>query len=56
MKYQCHRDKSNFISFVFHSFSNNDCHLLFKKLVDEKSDKVQFKNIQKLDEEYIALS
>ena len=35
--------QSNFILFVFHSFSNYDCHLLFKKLVDKRNDKVNIK-------------
>ena len=26
--------QSNFIPFIFHNFSNYDCHLLLKKLVD----------------------
>ena len=33
------QDKSNIIPFVFHSFSNYDCLLFFKKLVDLKNDK-----------------
>ena len=32
------QDKSNFIAFIFHSFSNYDCHLFFKNLVDKKKD------------------
>ena len=28
--------QSNFIPFVFHSFSNYDCHMFFKRLVDLK--------------------
>ena len=27
------QDKSNFIPFIFHTFSNYDCHMFFKKLV-----------------------
>ena len=27
---------SSFIPFKLHNFSNNDCHLFFKKLVDKK--------------------
>ena len=30
------RDQSNFIPFIFHNFSNYDCHMFFKKLVDKK--------------------
>ena len=29
-------DQSNFIPFIFHNFSNYDCHMFFKKLVDKK--------------------
>ena len=28
------QDQSNFIPIIFHSFSNYDCHLILKKLVD----------------------
>ena len=33
--------RSNFIPFVFHNFSNYDCHLCFKKLVDNENDKIK---------------
>ena len=46
---------STFIPFAFHSFSNCDCHMFFKKLVDLKKDKVKFKIIPKTNEEYIAV-
>ena len=46
---------SNFIPFAFHNFSNYDCHMFFKKLVDLKKDKVNFKIIPKTNEEYIAV-
>ena len=32
------QDQSNFIPFIFHNFSNYDCHMFFKKLVDKKND------------------
>ena len=41
------QDQSNFILFIFHNFSNYDCHLFFKKLVDKKNDKVKFDIIPK---------
>ena len=28
------QEESNIILFIFHSFSNYDCHMFFKKLVD----------------------
>ena len=30
------QDRSNFIPFIFHIFSNYDCHMFFKMLVDKK--------------------
>ena len=46
----------NFIPFIFHNFSNYDCHMFFKKLVDKKSDKVKFDIIPKTNEEYISVT
>ena len=34
------QDQSNFIPFIFRKFSNYDCHMFFKKLVDRKNDEV----------------
>ena len=48
--------QSNFIPFIFHNFSNYDCHMFFKKLVDKKKDKVDFDIIPKTNEEYISVS
>ena len=50
------QDQSNFIPFIFHNFSNYDCHMFFKKLVDKKSDKVIFDIIPKTNEEYISVT
>ena len=47
---------SNFIAFAFHNFSNYDCHMFFKKLVDLKKDKVKFETIPKTNEEYISVN
>ena len=41
------QDQSNFIPFIFHNFSNYDCHMFFQKLVDKKNDKVKFDIIPK---------
>ena len=49
------QDKSNYIPFVFHNYSNYDCHLFFKTLVDKKKDKVKFKIIPKTNEVYISV-
>ena len=32
--------QSHFIPFVFHNFSNFDCHLFYKRLVDKKKNDV----------------
>ena len=48
--------QSNFIPFIFHNFSNYDCHMFFKKLVDKKNDKVKFEIIPKTSEEYISVT
>ena len=48
--------QSNFIPFIFHNFSNYDCHMFFKKLVDKKKDKVDFEIIPKTNEEYTSVT
>ena len=48
--------QSNFIPFIFHNFSNYDCHMFFKKLVDKKNDKIKFDIIPKTNEEYISVT
>ena len=50
------QDQSILIPFVFHNFSNYDCHTFFKKLVDLKIDKVKFDIIPKTNEEYISVT
>ena len=50
------QNQSNFIPFIFHNFSNNDCHMFVKKLVDKKKDKVDFDIIPKTNEEYISVT
>ena len=50
------QDQSNFIPFIFHNFSDYDCHMFFKKLVDKKSNKVKFDIIPKTNEEYISVT
>ena len=46
---------SNFLPSAFHNFSNYDCHMFFKRLVDFRKNKVKFKIIPKTNEEYIAV-
>ena len=46
---------SNFIPFALHIYSSYDCHMIFKRLVDLKKDKVKFKIIPKTNEEYTAV-
>ena len=48
--------QSNFNPFLYHSFSNYDCHLFFQKLVDKNNDKVKFDNIPKTNEEDISVT
>ena len=48
--------QSNSIPFIFHNFSNYDCHMFFKKLVDKKKHKVDFEIIPKTNEEYISVT
>ena len=48
--------QSNFIPFVFHIFSNYDCHTFFKRLVNKKKDKVDFEIIPKTNEKYISVT
>ena len=48
--------QSIFIPFIFHNFSNYDCHMFFKKLVDKKKDKIDFEIIPKTNEEYISVT
>ena len=50
------QDQSNVIPFVFQNFSNYDCHMFFKKLVDKKNDKVKFDIFPKANEEYISVN
>ena len=48
--------QSIFIPFIFHNFSNYDCHMFFKKLVDKKNDKVKFDIIPKTNENNISVT
>ena len=48
--------QSNFIPFIFRNFSNYDCHMFYKKLVDLKKGKVKFDLIPKTNEEYISVA
>ena len=48
--------QSNFIPFIIHNFSKSDCHMFFKKLVDQKNDKVKFDIIPKTSEEYKSVT
>ena len=50
------RDQSNFIPLIFHNFTKYDCHIVFKKIVNKKNDKVKFDIIPKTKEEYISVT
>ena len=46
--------QNNFFPFVFHNFSNYDCNLFFKTLVDKKNHKFKFDIIPKTNELHIS--
>ena len=46
---------SNFIPFAFHNFSNYDCHMFFKRLIDLKKGEIKSKIIPKTNEEYFTV-
>ena len=46
--------QSNFITLIFHNFSNYDCHIFFKKLIDKKNDKVKLDIIPETNEKQIS--
>ena len=50
------QDQSNFTPFIFHNFSNYDCHMFLKNLVDKKNDKVKLVIIPKTNENYISVT
>ena len=52
---QVKQKDSNFITIGLHNFSNYDCHMFFKQLVDRKKDNVKFEIIPKTDEKYISI-
>ena len=54
--YNVTQRQSNFIPFIFHNFSNYDCHMSFNRLVDKKKDKVDFEIIPRTNEEYISVT
>ena len=54
-KINVEQSQSNFVSVILINFSNYDCHLFFKKIVDLKKDKVEFKIIHETNEEYISI-
>ena len=47
---------SKFIPFAFHNFSNYDCHMFFKRLVDLKNDKMNIDIFPKTNEKYISVT
>ena len=48
--------QSNFIPILFHNFSNYDCHLFFKTLIDKKPENINLSVIPKTNEEYISVN
>ena len=47
---------SSFIPSAIHNFNIYDCHMFFKRLVNLKNEKVNFKNFPKTKEDYILVS
>ena len=50
------QEQNSFKPFAFHNLSNYDLHLFFKKLVDEKNDRVKIDITPKTHEEYISIT
>ena len=50
------QDQSNFIPFLYLNFTNYDCHMFFKNLVDKKNDEVKFYILTKTNEEKISVT
>ena len=48
--------QSNFIPILFHNFSNYDCHLFFKTLIDKKPEYINLSVIPKTNEKYISVT
>ena len=48
--------ENSFNPILFHNFSNYDCDMFFKRLVDLKNDRVKFGVIPKTNEEYISVT
>ena len=40
---------------ILYNFSSYDCHLFFKRLVDEENDEVKFKILPKTDKQNISV-
>ena len=60
--FQCYKnvkDKQkqyNFVPILFHNFSNYDCHLFFKTLIDKKPNYINLSVIPKTNEEYLSVN
>ena len=52
---QVKQKHSIFITIGLHNFSNYDCHMFFKTLVDRKKGNVKFEIIPKTDEKHISV-
>ena len=48
--------QTNFIPILFHNFSDYDCHLFFRKIIDTNNAKVKFDVIPKTNDEYISIT
>ena len=50
------QEQSNLIPLVVHNFSDYDCQMFFKNLVDKKNDKMKLDIIPQANEEYIIVT
>ena len=55
-KFKVTQKEKSFIPFIFHNFSNYDCHMFFQKLFDLKKLKVKFDIIPKTNKECISVT
>ena len=53
--FQVKQKDSNFITIGLHNFSNYDCHMFFKTLVDRKKNNVKLETLPKTYEKYVSV-
>ena len=50
------KSKVILIPILFHNFSNYDCHLFFKTLIDRKPDHIKLSVIPQTNEKYVSVN